>query len=154
MLIVRGNQFFRGCPVLYAVGSAAIGNVVVVDDRVVHHNRPVNVGSVNDGLIHMHHRGVIGKVAAPPFAAGKTDTLIAAAVVHAAVVAHVRTPVAMIEAIVAAGPVPIWRRPQRALVGSRHPGAGNPVVIPVAPGPVAGNPHQVRLGTHGLYIDR
>ena len=43
---------------LNAVGTAAIGDAVVVDDGVILHNRPINVGVVNDGLIDARDRGV------------------------------------------------------------------------------------------------
>jgi hypothetical protein len=134
--------------------AAAIGNAAAVDDRVSLHARRVVVGGVNHGIIHAHHRGVVGKLVAAPFSARKTDAPIPKAVVHAAVVAYVAAPVAPMEPVSAAVPVPVVGRPQGALIGSPNPRAGNPVVVPVAIGPVAGNPHQVGLGTVGLFINR
>ena len=69
VFIARGN-FFRGRGgVLNPVRSTIIGNVVTVDDCVLLHNRPVVVGGVDDALIHMHDRGVVGKFVAAPLAA-------------------------------------------------------------------------------------
>jgi hypothetical protein len=142
--------------VLNAVRTAVVRHVIGVGHDAPLHNRPVNVGGVNDGLIHMHHRGVVSKVPAPPLAAGKADAPVAGAVVHAAVVANVVAPVAVMEPVPAAGPPPVRRRPQRAAVRSRHPGARHPVVVPIVIriGPVPRRPHQVGFGAYGLYIDR
>ena len=156
VLFMHRNQFLGSCGVLDAARTAVIGHMVGVDDGVSLHNRPVDVGGVNDSLIHMHHRGVVGKGVAAPFTAGKADAPIAEAVVHAAVVAHVAAPVALMEHIAATGPAPPVGGPESALIGSRHPCAGNPVVIPIVIGigPVAGNPHQVGFRADGLHINR
>ena len=69
MLIACGNQLPAGCGVLNPARTAIIGNTLVVDDRVLLHNRPVVVCVVNGSLIHMHDRGVVGKLVAAPFAA-------------------------------------------------------------------------------------
>jgi hypothetical protein len=140
--------------VLNPARAAVIRNAVAVNDRISLHARRVVVGGVNHALIHAHDRGVVGKLVAAPFSARKTDAPVPVAVVHAAVVANVAAPVAPMESVSAAVPVPVVGRPQGALIGSRNPSAGNPVVVPVAIGPVAGNPHQVRLGTVGLFINR
>ncbi len=134
--------------------AAAIGNVAPVDDRVSLHTRRVVVGGVNHALIHTHDRGVVGKLIAAPFSARKTDAPVPKAIVHAAIVAYVAAPVATMEPVSAAVPVPVVGRPQGALIGSRNPSARNPVVVPFAIGPVAGNPHQVDLQTDRLFINR
>jgi hypothetical protein len=95
----------------YPARSSVIGNVVCVDDRVLLHNRPVHVGGVDNILIHVHHRGVIGKRTASPLSAGEADAPVPKAVVNAAVVAHVRSPVAAMEPVVASVPVPIIGSP-------------------------------------------
>ena len=156
MLFVFETPLLSCGLVLNAVRTPVVGHMAGIGNDVPLHDRPVNVGGVDDVLIHMHDGGVIGKGAAAPLAAGKTDAPIAVAVVHAAVVADVVAPIAVIEAIVAVGPAPVGRRPQRAWIGSRNPGAGNPVVVPIAirVAPVAGRPHQVGLGADRLLIDR
>jgi hypothetical protein len=152
-LLVLGSPLLGGGGVLDAAGTAAISNAVVIGDRVSLHNRPVNVGGVDGVLIYAHDGGVIGKFAAAPLAAGKADALVAEAVVHATVVAHVAPPVAPVEPVAATGPVPVVGRPERALIGSFDPGTGHPVVILTTPGPVAGHPHKVRLGADRLLVD-
>ncbi len=156
MLLVFGSPLRWTGGVLNAAGTAVVGHVVGVGDDASLDNRPVNVGSVDHGLIHMDDRGVIGKGAAAPLAAGKADASIAVAVVDAAVVANVAAPIAAMEAVVAVGPVPVVGRPQRALIGSWNPGAGYPVIaaLILIVGPVAGRPHQVGLGAGRLHIDR
>jgi len=154
MPLTRGSQFLGRGGVLYATRTAAVGNVAVVHDRVSLHNRPVDVGGVNDGLIHAHDRGVVGKLVAAPLAAGEADPPVAKAVVDASVIAYVPTPIATMEPIVAAEPAPIVGCPQRTLIRSHHPGAGHPVVVSIAPGPVARCPHQVGFGAQGLLVNR
>jgi hypothetical protein len=153
VLLVLGSPLLGGGGVLNATRTAAIGNAVRVDDCVSLHNRPINVGGVDDVLIYAHDRGVIGKLATAPLATGKADALVAEAVVHATVVAHVAAPVAPVESVAATVPIPVVGRPERALIGSLYPGAGDPVVIPVTPSPVAGHPHKVGLGADRLLID-
>ena len=111
MLLACGYLFRGDGLVLHPAGTAAIGDAVVVDDGVSLHNRPVNVGGVNDGHIDARDRGVIGKLVAAPLAAGEADAPVAVAVVHAAIVAHVAAPVAAMEPVVAAVPAPVGRRP-------------------------------------------
>jgi hypothetical protein len=140
-LLVFGNPLLGSGGVLNPAWTAVIGDVPVVGDGVSLHHRPVVVGDVDDAFIHVHDRGVVCKRIAAPLASGEADTSIAETIVHAAVVAHMAAPVAPMKHVAATGPAPVVRRPKRALIGSRNPGAGNPVVVPVAPGPVAGNPH-------------
>jgi hypothetical protein len=154
VLLAGGNLLLGSGGVPNAAGAAAIRNVTVPGDRISFHDRPVNIGGVNDILIHTHHRGVIGKLVAAPLAAGKADALVAVAVVHAAVVTDVTSPVAPVEPVAPTVPVPVIRSPKRALIGSGDPGAGNPVVVLVTICPVARHPHQVGLGADGLFIDR
>jgi len=154
VLVAIGNPLLGPWLVLYAAWPTIIGNVPVVDDRVSHHDRPVDIGGMNDGFIHAHNRGVVGKLAAAPFTAGKTDAFVTKAIVHTAVVAHVASPVPLMEPVVATGPAPIVRRPQSAFIGRLHPGAGDPIVIPFRIGPVTRRPHQIGLGAVGLLIDR
>jgi hypothetical protein len=154
VLIAHGNLLLWGSSVLNPARAAAIGNATAVGDRVSLHTRRVAIGGVNHALIHARDSGVVGKLVAAPFPARETDAPVPKAVVHAAVVADVAAPVAPMEPVSAAVPVPVVGRPQGAHIGDRNPRAGNPVVVPVAIGPVAGNPHQVGLGAVGLFINR
>jgi hypothetical protein len=155
MHFVLGSTLRRAGGVLNATRTAVVGHVMRIGDDASLHHCPINVGSVNNGLIHMHDRGVIGKVATAPLAAGKADAAVAVAVVHAAVVADVAAPIALMEAIVAVGPAPVVGRPQRAFIGSWNPGAGHPVVVSIVigVGPIAGRPHQIGLRADRLHID-
>jgi hypothetical protein len=137
-----------------AAGTSAVGDAAIVDDCRVVDDRRVDVGVAYDGLIHVHDRGVISKIVAVPLAAGKADAHVAKAIIHAAVVTDVGPPVALVKSVVAAFPAPVGGCPQRTLIGSGHPGAGNPKVAVIAPGPIAGSPHQVGLRAGRLLIDR
>jgi hypothetical protein len=111
MLFMHGNLLLGRRPVLNAVGAAAEGDMVGVGYARSLDDRAVNESGVDDGFIHMDHRGVVGKFIAAPLAAGKADAEIAATVVHAAVVAYVPAPVALIKAVLAAAPAPVAGRP-------------------------------------------
>ena len=154
VLIAIGNPLPRGGSVLNPARTAAIRNAAPVGDCVSLHTRRVVVGGVNHALIHTHDRGVVRKLVAAPFSSRKTNAPVPKAVVHAAVVAYVAAPVAPMEPVSTAVPVPVVGRPQGTLIGCLNPSARNPVVVPFAIGPVAGNPHPVGLGAEGLFINR
>jgi hypothetical protein len=59
----------------------------------------LNVRIVDDGGIHATNSGVIGKVGTLPAAAVKPASAVPEAVVHAAIEAHGRTPIADIERV-------------------------------------------------------
>src|SRR5208282_6383437 len=91
--------------------------------------------------------------ASAPLATGKTHAAVTEAVVHAAIVADVRAPIAVMEPEAAAEPAPVTRRPQRAGIRNRNPGAGHPVVVSAVPAPVAGRPHHALFRADGLYVN-
>src|SRR5208283_6133956 len=72
--------------VVDAARAAAICNMVVINDSVVHHDGMVDIGVVNDRSVYTHDVGVIGESTAPPFTAREADTHIPEAVVDASVV--------------------------------------------------------------------
>ena len=154
VLVVRGHQFLRRGGVLNAARAAVVGHMIGVGDDPGLHDCRVDVGGVDDGLIHMHDGGVVGERTPAPLAPGKADAAVAEAVVHAPVVANVRAPIAIMEPVMAALPAPIGRGPQRALVGRGNPGAGHPEIAVRSVGPKAGGPHQVGLRALGLHINR
>jgi len=84
------------CPLLYsrlcpkAIWTTVEAGAVVV----VHNRRVVDVRIVNDRPVHVHDSGVICESATAPFAAVETTTWIAEAIVHAAIKADVRAPIA------------------------------------------------------------
>jgi hypothetical protein len=67
---------------------------------------------MDDIAIHIHDRSVVGEVASAPFTADEADTHISEAIVHSAIIANVRTPVAVKEAVVSTLPTPIGRCPE------------------------------------------
>jgi hypothetical protein len=154
MMFAAGDSLAGGGIVVDAARAAAVAYVTVPGDVASFHNSPVHVHRVK-AHAHMHDRGVIGKDAAAPLAAGKADAPVAEPVVHAAVVAHVRSPVAIMEEIAAAGPAPVAGRPQQAGLGRWNPRAGNPIVTAVlVVSPVTGRPHQAGFRARGLLVDR
>lgn len=154
VLIVRGDPLFGSRIMVNAAGASAIGNVVIVDDGGVVDDRRIDIDVADDGLIHMDDCGVIGKIVTMPFAAREADAHVAKAVIHAAVVTDMGTPVALVKSVMTAFPAPVGGCPQRTLIGGRHPGSGNPEVAVIAPGPIAGSPQQVGLRAGRLFIDR
>lgn len=63
-----------------------------------------------------------------------------------------RSPVAVVPMVASAVEPPISRRPQRVLIGSKHPRSRNPVVSALRKGPVAGSPDVVRTRRFRLVI--
>jgi hypothetical protein len=154
VLVVLGKTLFGARVVMDAVWAAAEGHMAVADDEASFDTPVILEGVVDVVAVHMHHHGVVVEVVAAPLSAGKADAAVTEAVVHAAVVADVRAPVAFMEVIAAAIPSPVRGRPQRAFIWGGHPGAGNPVVSLVAEGPVTGGPHHAGLHAGGLLVDR
>jgi hypothetical protein len=105
MMIVFRGQLVRGGMRLDAA-RAVEGRVVhVVDDGPV-----VYVGDVN--AAHIHGRTVIEIRTPAPIAAFESNTTIAEAVIHAAVKADMRAPIAAVPGINTTSPTPVARRPQ------------------------------------------
>ena len=154
MMIVARDSLPRGGVVVNPARTAAEAHVARVGNDAPVHDSVVCIHRVK-ARAHVHHRGVVGKDSAAPFAAGKADAAVAEAVVHPAVVAHVRSPVAFMEDVLAVFPAPVVGRPQHAGLGRGNPCAGNPVVAAVvAVRPITGRPHQARFRAERLLIDR
>jgi hypothetical protein len=153
VLVVLGQLLFGAGVVMDAAGSTAEGHVTVAGDEASIDTLVVLEGGVDVAAVHMHDRGVVVEVVAAPLSAGKAKAAVTKAVVDASVVADVRTPVSLMEAILAAFPTPEGGRPQRAFIRGGHPCAGNPVVALVAVGPVSGCPHHAGLYAGGLLVD-
>jgi hypothetical protein len=88
----HGNPLLRSRIVPNPARPANIGNTIVDDRRVVHDGL-VHIGVVDDGSVHVDYSGVVREIMTAPLAADKSDTHVTEAVVDAAVVADVRTPV-------------------------------------------------------------
>jgi len=123
----RERPLFRRRLMLNSARSARVRNMVVVDDgRVV--NDGYVVVDVMEAAADMHDRSVIREHTTVPLAAGKTNAHVTEPVIHATVEAYVRTPVSVMEQVVAAFKSPIGRRPEVAWLRRRHPSARNPVI--------------------------
>jgi hypothetical protein len=138
---------------LNTASATCISNVVVVHDRRIVNDRFVHIGVVNHGSVHIDYGCVIREVSTAPFTAGKTDAHVTEAVVHAAVVADMETPVAVMEEIMPAFPAPVRRRPKVARLRSRHPGARHPVIAELAISPISRRPQIAVIRARWLHID-
>ena len=90
-----------------AAWTAAKADVVVIDDGGAVDDGGIDVRVVNHRAIHIHNRRIVMKVVTAPLAARKTNAHVAEAVIHAAIVADVRPPVALMEDIMAVFPSPV-----------------------------------------------
>src|ERR1700757_1339433 len=109
MLLAHGGLFLRS--------RARRDAALAVEARAVHHSRVVDYGAVDvdiadHGLVHAYDCGVVGKYAASPFAADEADAAVTEAVVNAAVESDVRSPVARVPDVKAAGEAPVARGPE------------------------------------------
>jgi hypothetical protein len=153
VMFVLGSPLFGAGLIMNAAGASAEGDAAVSGKIATIHAPAVHEGKAAMEA-DVHHSGVVGKVPAAPFAADKADAAVAEAVVHAAVVADVWSPIAPMEDVESVVPAPIGRRPQVAGLRRWNPGSGDPIIAVIAIGPVAGCPHQARLGARRLLIDR
>jgi len=110
VLIVLGQPLLGGGFVVDAAGSSAEGDVAVPFNKAPIHAFPINESNAAVKA-DVHDGSVVGKDATAPLAAGKAEAAVAKAVVHAAVVADVPSPVALMEEVPAVIPTPIRRRP-------------------------------------------
>jgi len=153
VMLVHRHALFGTRIVTDAARAAVVRDVVIVDDCRVIDDRPIHVRIVDDGSIHVHDRGVIGKIAAMPLSAHEANAHVAESIVHATVEANVRSPVSGMEDVQATGPAPVRWSPQCALVWRRNPRTGNPVVAIIPVSPVAGRPHPAGLRAGRLNVD-
>src|ERR1700728_235875 len=113
----------------------------MIDGDVIHHRPVVDGGDVN-AAAEMVVGGVIAELAVIPVTAVVTMAEVAEAVVHAAVEADGRTPVAAVPQVGTAVPAPVARGPEVTRFRRLYPGSGHPVVAAavLGPGPVARRP--------------
>ena len=148
MLFMARSQFSRSGSHLQPTRSAVethTGAAPVFAHRVV-------VDVVYHGDVQVVDRAVVVEMAATPVAALIADTDIAKAVVDAAIVADMRTPVATVKAIAVVVVAPVAGGPESALVGSLNPSAGHPVVARWSIAPVSGRPQIVVTGSRRLVV--
>ena len=107
MPLAHGHPLFTAGIMTDTSRPAVISNVVVVNDRGVVHDRLIHVGVVNNRSIHIHNRGVICEFTAVPFSSHKADSHITESIIHTAIEANVRTPIARMKDVQTARPAPI-----------------------------------------------
>ena len=120
------RHHFRGSGVylqaaLAPVETHSIAAPVFIDD-------PVVVYVVHFPGIDVVDRAVVVEVTAAPIAAVIAKPDVAKAIIDAAIVAHVRTPVAAEKSVAVVPVAPVSRGPKRAFIGSLHPRARNPII--------------------------
>ena len=130
---------------------AAAAVVAYVVPVVVRH-RAIVIDVSDDGPVDVGDRGVVLKLAAAPSSSLVTATVVAVAIVHAAVPAHLRRSISRRPNEREPVPTPKAGRPPQSVLRSGHPGAGNPVVAARTIGPVAGRPDPIRLGVRRLHV--
>jgi hypothetical protein len=99
---------------------------------------PIDVPHVD--FIDMRGCGVIEELVPAPFAALKSSSGIAVSIADSPVIAHVRSPIPGVKAVVAAVRSPIGWSPEHAGCRRSHPGSRGPVVAAWAVCPVTGRP--------------
>jgi hypothetical protein len=109
----------------------------IVDDRLV------DVYVADDGIVYVADGGVVVEIIAVPVAALITMTVVAVAVVHAAIETDVRSPITRVKEVTPTAPSPISRSPEQAITWSHHPGTRYPVIVIAAPGPVSRRPDVI-----------
>lgn len=105
---IRSGLFSRCWLRSYTTGSAVIAGTIH-GRRVVHYGGVV--GIVDDGGVHIRHRGVVVVGATDPLTAVESGANVAKSVVNTAVKSHVRSPVSGVPKISSAAPAPIARGP-------------------------------------------
>lgn len=135
---------------IHATRSAVVtdaGHVdVVVDSRLVVH-------VVNYCRIDICYASVVIEVAASPVPAVVTAARIAVPIINAAVVADLRSPVALVPVVGVILKGPVARSPQQADLGWEDPRSGNPIVASIfVIRPVAGDPHVAGAGAKRLLV--
>ena len=123
MRLAQRGKFGKLRPHLEAAPAAVEAHMRA---GVVH--RLVVVDIVDDIRIHVVHAAVGIELAAIPVASLIAAPGIAKTVVHAAIEADIRAPIAAEISIAVVRISPVARCPQRSLIRSLHPRAGYPVI--------------------------
>ncbi len=110
MLFARGGFFFGRC-------SRIDSTLAIKTDPIHGHipdHRTINIGVVNDCVIHSPNRSVTEKPATLPSAAAEPGAEITEAIVDSAVKADVRPPITTVPTVVSTFKTPITWRPQKS----------------------------------------
>jgi hypothetical protein len=149
MRLMREARFLRGRCTHHTAGAIETGarHVLVPHDLAVVYVGYVHIAKTVD-------RAVVGKHAAAPETTFVAYAAIAEAVIDAAVIPYMRTPVAGIEQILATNEAPVTWGPQQPDLGRFHPGARHPVIAELAIGPVTRGPDIPWRRQRRLVVNR
>lgn len=124
------NRYFSGGRAHLQTSAAAVISHVVLR-RQVGHGMVVHV--VNNGSVYVRDRYVVVESPAVPISAFVTAACIPETVIHAAIEAYVRPPIAMIQPVVTFVKGPIGRGPERSDIRGNYPDAWRPVIALIRP---------------------
>jgi hypothetical protein len=145
--IVQHSQFLLRGPRVHSSTPAVVADAIAA---IVGHSVVINI--VSNRRIHIRDRAVVIHGAVIPISAVVAAARISKAVIDAAVVTNMRTPVAGMPQIGAIIVTPPRRRPERVYPRRQHPRTGNPVVAGVCIIPVAGRPNVIVAGSGRLAV--
>lgn len=142
-----GHLLWRGAGLDSAIAAIEAHTVA----GVAYHGT-VDIRIVNDGCVHIEDGSVIAEAISIPATTVEAVTVISIVVVDAAVKADFGRPIAFVIPIASFIRCPVSGGPEQAGLGGRNPCSGNPVVVAICPGPVAGRPQIVRLRANRLRV--
>ena len=99
MMLAECNALFAAWLMVDSPRPAAVCHATLIHDRVPLHLSAIYIGVVHVDVVHANHRSVVQEIMSVPSTAHKADTHISKSVVHATVIANVRSPVAGMEHI-------------------------------------------------------
>jgi hypothetical protein len=133
----HGQLLWRG-PRLNSAAPAVVADPIAA---VVWHLVVVDI--VNDVDVNVRYRPVVAKPALIPIGAIIPAAGISIAVIDAAIVADVRTPITRVPMVVPVVETPPGRRPECIYVRGHHPRSRNPIITGVRIAPVTGRPNVI-----------
>src|SRR5580658_9251900 len=158
--LLRGRVYvlfvFRGAFLgrRYSSGTVRTAVEAGAHANVFMDHRAINESGVHDRGVHVDDCSVVREMPAPPFTAYETHAVVTESVIHAAVEADVRSPIAGMPAVNAACEAPVAGSPEQADARWSDPDAGNPVISCVTVGPVTGSPKKPFGRARRLHVNR
>src|SRR4029077_8442114 len=149
--LFRGGFLLGICLRFYSIGTVKAGMTAV---HLFVHHIAINVGVVNDGLVHVGYGGVVPEPVPRPVAAPVAVSPVAVTIINSAIKTDRRSPVAFIEHVSAIIPAPPRRSPKHTDGWRSDPGARNQIIIAAAPAPVTRSPDVALHRTRRLLVHR
>ena len=149
--VCRSSFLFSSLLGFHTVRTVKRGATVV---HLFAHHVAIDVGVVNDGLIHVRNSGVVTESVSFPSAAPVTIAPVAMAVVYASVITDSRSPIAVVEDVRAIVPAPPRRGPKQTHGWWSNPRARDPIIIALTPAPVTRSPNVALHRTRRLLYHR